>query len=105
MQLMHMLNCLYSSSSCGVWMYSPSRSGFSYLRTMYGLTLTGLGMKSPMSTIRSRMIGKLRRGSMRIGPGAESARNGAEVSFGSPLTVIPQLPQIPILQDQRYDRV
>ena len=29
MQLMHMLNCLYSSSSSGVCRYSPSDSGFS----------------------------------------------------------------------------
>ena len=51
------------------------------------------------------MTGKLRSGSTRIGPGAYSCRNVAQVSFGSPLTVIPQLPQMPMRHDQRYASV
>ena len=62
-------------------------------------------MKSVMSTTRSRITGKLASGSMRTGPGARSDRNVAQVSFGSPLTIMPQLPQMPIRQDQRYDSV
>jgi len=56
-------------------------------------------MKSPISTIRIRMTGKLRSGSIRQRSGRVVARNVAHVSFGSPFTVMPQLPQIPILQD------
>jgi hypothetical protein len=105
MQLMHMLNDLYASSCCGVWRYSPSAIGLSVSRTSHGFTVTSFRRKSPMSTTRSRMIGKFRSGSTRIGPGAYAARNVAQVSFGSPFTVIPQLPQTPIRHDQRYDSV
>ena len=58
-------------------------------------------MKRPISTTRSRTTGKKRRGSTRIGPGAWSVRNAAQVSFGSPSTIIPQLPHTPMRQDQR----
>ena len=63
--------------------------------------LTSFRMKSPRSTIRSRTTGKFRNGSTRMGPGAYSVRNVAHVSFGSPLTVMPQLPHMPIRQDHR----
>src|SRR5262245_32629248 len=107
MQLMHMLNCLYSLSSSGVWRYSPSESGLSSpsLRMIHGFTLVSLRMKSPISTTRSRITGKLRNGSTFTGPGAYDDRKVAQVSFGSPFTVMPQLPQIPMRHDQRYDKV
>ena len=47
------------------------------------------------------MTGKLASGAMRIGPGARATRNVAQVSFGSPLIIMPQLPQMPMRHDQR----
>ena len=70
MQLMHMLYCLYSSSSSGVWQVLALGQRLLRLRTIHGFTRTSFRMKSPMSTIRSRMTGKLRSGSTRTGPGA-----------------------------------
>src|SRR5678816_1009183 len=102
MQLMHMPNCLYSSSSSGVCRYSPSDSSFSLLRMIHGLTDTSFRMKSPISTTRSRMTGKFRSGSTFTGPLPYSDRNVSHVSLGSPFTVIPQLPQMPMRHDQRY---
>ena len=61
--------------------------------------------KSVRSTIRSRITGKLASGSMRTGPGARSIRNVAQVSLGSPSIIMPQLPQMPIRHDHRYDSV
>src|SRR6266481_6307180 len=103
MQLMHMLNCLYASSCSGVWKYSSS-SGFSTLRMIHGFDFDSFTRKSEVSTTRSRRTGKLFMGSTRTGPGAYSDRNAAQVSLGTPFTVIPQLPQTPMRQDQRNDR-
>src|SRR5678816_1186594 len=103
MQLMHMLNCLNSSSWSGVCRYSPSDTGFSWSRTIHGFTLTSFRMKSPISTTRSRMTGKFLSGSTRTEPPAYSDRNVSQVSFGSPFTVIPQLPHTPMRHDQRND--
>ena len=69
MQLMHMLNFLYSSISAGVCKYSPSSMDSSSSRMIQGLTLGSLAMKSLMSTTRSRITGKFRIGSTRTGPG------------------------------------
>src|SRR6476659_1795852 len=103
MQLMHMLNCLYSSSSSGVCRYSPSETGLSLGLMIHGLTITSLRMKSPISTTRSRMTGKFLSGSTRTGPLPYSDRNVSHVNFGSPFTVMPQLPHTPMRHDQRYD--
>ena len=70
MQLMHMLNCLYASSSAGVCRNSTSANGGSSSRTSQGLTVGSLRMKSSISTTRSRMTGKFANGSTRTGPGA-----------------------------------
>src|SRR5216117_2844801 len=103
MQLMHMLNCLYSSSSSGVCRYSPSDSGFSSARMIHGLTATSFRMKSPISTTTSRMTGKFLSGSTFTSPFPYSDRNVSHVSLGSPFTVMPQLPHTPMRHDQRYD--
>src|SRR5688572_26494389 len=103
MQLMHMLNCLYSSSSSGVCRYSPSDNSFSLLRMIHGLTATSFRMKSPISTTRSLTTGKLLSGSTFTGPLPYSERNVSHVSFGSPFTLMPQLPHTPMRHDQRYD--
>src|SRR3954452_11465826 len=107
MQLMHMLNCLYASSSAGVWRYSTSGSTtmLPSSRMIHGLTRGSFAMKSDRSTTRSRTTGKFARGSTVTGPGAEAERNVAQVSLGSPSTFMPQLPQMPIRHDQRNDSV
>jgi hypothetical protein len=38
---------------------------------------------------------------MRSGPGAKSRRKLRHASFGSPSSIMPQLPQIAMRQDQR----
>src|SRR5688572_18547363 len=103
MQWLKRLNYLYSSSSSGVCRYSPSDSSFSLLRMIHGLTVTNFRMKSPISTTRSRMTGKFRSGSTFTGPLPYSDRNVSHVSFGSPFTVMPQLPHTPMRHDQRND--
>src|SRR5580692_4633706 len=100
MQLMHMLNCLYSSNCSGVWRYSSSR-GFSTFRMIHGFDLASFTRKSEVSTTRSRSTGKFFIGSTRTGPGSYSERNVAQVNLGTPFTVIPQLPQTPMRHDQR----
>src|ERR1700730_7743247 len=102
MQLMHMLNCLYASNCSGVWKYSSSK-GFSTFRMIHGFDFPSFTRKSEVSTTRSRRMGKFFMGSTRMGPGAQSERNVAHVNLGTPLTIIPQLPQTPMRQDQRKD--
>ena len=50
--------------------YSPSTRGLSSRLTIQGLTVVSFRMKSLMSTMRSLITGKFRRGSTRTGPGA-----------------------------------
>src|SRR5262249_18810162 len=102
MQLMHMLYCLYASSSSGVWRYSPVAGG-APSGMIHGFTRSSFRTKSPSSTTRSRTIGKKSSGSTRTGPGRQSDRNVAHLSFGVPFPFITHLPQTPHRQDHRYD--
>ncbi len=61
--------------------------------------------KSATVTTRSRSIGKLRSGSTVIGSGARSRTKVLQARRGSPLIIMPQLPQIAMRQDQRNDNV
>jgi hypothetical protein len=102
---MHMLYCLYSASASGVWRYSPCFGGFSSFRMIHGLTRPSFSRKSVRSPTRSRITGKPRSGSTRIGPGPAASRYIAQVSVGSPFTIMPQLPHTPMRQAHRYESV
>src|ERR1700730_12088255 len=101
MQLMHMLYCLYCASCSGVCRYSPCETGFSSLGISQVLSSFNLCMKSSRLITRSRITGKLANGSTRIGVGLLFLREGAQLKFGPPLTIMPQLPHTPIRADQR----
>src|SRR2546422_2711446 len=102
MQLMHEENWSYLFSSSALCRYSPSSGGDSFSLIIHGLISTSLCMKSSMLTTKSLITGKWVRGSTFIVRPLNSWRKLAQVSFGTPSTFAPQLPQTPILQDQRY---
>ena len=69
-----------------------------------GLTFFSLCMKSVMSTTRSRITGEVAQRLDADRARADSSdRNAAQVSFGLPFTIMPQLPHTPIRQDQRKE--
>ena len=70
---------------------------------IHGLTATSFRMKSLISTTISLTTGKLLSGSTFTGPLPYSERNVSHVSFGSPFTLMPQLPHTPMRHDHRYD--
>mgnify|MGYP003488773085 CR=1 FL=1 len=62
-------------------------------------------MKSSMTITRSRSIGKCASASTRSGPGWNSRRKVWQARRGTPLIIMPQLPQIAMRQDQRNESV
>src|SRR5205807_8258559 len=105
MQLMQDENWLYRSSSWADCLYSPCSGGVSFSRIIHGLILTSFSMKSCMSTTRSLITGKWVIGSTVMVRPLNSCRKLAQVNFGSPSMLAPQLPHTPILHDHRYVRV
>src|SRR5260370_22772879 len=101
MQFMHDENWLYRTGSWADCLYSPGTGAVSFSRIIHGLILTSFSMKSSMSTTRSLITGKLAMGSTVIVRPLKSWRKLAQVNFGSPSMLAPQLPHTPILHDHR----
>ena len=102
---MHMLCCLYASTSSGNWTYSPCERGRSSSRIRNGFTSWSFRMKSSYSTTRSLRTGKLGSGSTVTTCPRTSLMNVPHVRLGRPFTFAPHDPQIPIRHDHRNVRV
>ena len=67
---------------------------------IHGFTSWNFSMKPSISTTRSRTTGKFERLD-HDGVAVVADRRVLQVSFGSPFTIIPQLPHTAMRQDQR----